>query len=183
MFGRGVAKDEAAALTFLLTGCDGAATWGCVLAGSLHAQGTGTAKDEARARQLYERGCASKDALSCMQVGRMYVGGDGMPVDFEKAVPPLEVACSAKLEDSCTLLGLSLLVVGKDGARAKQLLERECARDDADACKVLGDGYRADRPGWPADPAMERQLLEKACRLGLRPACDEVGHLPPRSLP
>jgi TPR repeat protein len=108
----------------------------------------------------------------------MYAFDGDVAKDREKALAPLEVACGARIEDACSLLGATLFVVGEEGARAKQLLERDCATDSSYACHALAVGYKLGAPGWPADPDLAKKLFEKACKLGDPQACNETGATP-----
>ena len=65
IYGKGVARDLAAALALLEKGCDGGDAMGCFNLGVLHEGEEGVPKDLARAAEYYKRACDGGDAEGC----------------------------------------------------------------------------------------------------------------------
>ncbi|HEY2512419.1 MAG TPA: tetratricopeptide repeat protein [Polyangiaceae bacterium] len=166
--GRGVAADAARGVALFRRACDAKSLLGCQNLAEMLLIGDGVAPDRAAALALFEKGCAADFAASCWQLGQLYLGGlDGIADDQGKARHLFERACDGEFPLACARLG-ELLVrehLPGDVERGMKLLDKECERSNADACRALAQTYEPGGRQKP-DPAKAIALYERACELG-----------------
>jgi TPR repeat protein len=133
-----------------------------------------------------EQECEHGDGRACSRLAGRYLDDEAVPRDPERASDYLRKACEFGDQPSCNRL--IRVLTGKtpgippDLAKAGQLFERLCNRDDAPSCYerammfVNGEGerqsYEAAVP-W----------LQKACALDSELACDTLRDLRETRLP
>jgi hypothetical protein len=118
-----------------------------------------------------DRACAT-DAAACLELARLAGASTSAPpgpgVDDS-----LRRACDLADASACGRLGVHLLEVRRDPARAGVALRRGCDGSDAVACAVLGDHERRGDLGVAQNLPAAFAHLESACRLGLSGACTD----------
>ncbi|MDO9018307.1 MAG: hypothetical protein Q7V43_15430 [Myxococcales bacterium] len=118
-----------------------------------------------------DRACAT-DAAACLELARL--AGASPPAPPGPGVDDsLRRACDLADASACGRLGVHLLEVRRDPARAGVALRRGCDGGDAMACAVLGDHERRGNLGVAQNLPAAFAHLESACRLGLSGACTD----------
>ncbi len=145
--------------------------------------GVGVPVDLARAQTLHASACAASPS----QCGDLHVEAPATRRDHATRAAALDVACEGGSSRACVMLA-GLLERGdgiaRDGARARTLREANLASLAAE-CEVDVDGLanlalgRALRDGAGADRDERRAVthLDRACALGLAPACVDAAAL------
>jgi TPR repeat protein len=164
--GRGVAKDEAKAVSFYQKACDLEERKACFNLGLFYSQGRGVAKDEAKAVSFYQKACDLKDEAACFNLGVFYDKGRGVAKDEAKAVSFYQKACDLEERMACFNLGLSYsqgLGVAKDEAKAVSFYQKACDLEHGKACRRLAVSYSEGNGAVKQNHAKARELYEKAC--------------------
>ena len=109
-------------------------------------------------------------------LGYSYDAGRGHAVDKAKARQFYEKSAALGFLGAYPKLGLMLLT-GEGGSpdhgSAARWLQKGADQQDGTSCYYLARLYR-DGDGVPQDDQRANALLEKACALGVSPACDEL---------
>lgn len=182
--------------------CDaGALVWCTNLAG-LQQRGEGVPQDLAAARALYTSSCERGDAMACVELARMLQRGEAGPGDPAAAEALLRKTCETGSAEACNNLAADIEARGgdprslfadacdrgiaiacrnlalrtSDSAAALPLLVRAC--DDPEeldglSCAMAGDLLLATS----GTPASALPFFERACSVGVAPACLEVVRL------
>lgn len=83
------------------------------------------------------RGCAKKSGGACRALAEAYLDGRGVPKNVAEGTRYLEQACTYRQGSACTRLARLLQSddrSARDSARIRDLFERGCLLDDAEAC-------------------------------------------------
>jgi tetratricopeptide (TPR) repeat protein len=111
----------------------------CRALGSLFDGGWGVKVDKARAAQAYDRGCRADDVSSCARLAVLEATGQGMAPEPVKGVSTLQRLCGQQVDDAC--IGWALVLASKPDrdrlAKARELLQTTCARQNEEACRIL----------------------------------------------
>ncbi|HZU97859.1 MAG TPA: serine/threonine-protein kinase [Planctomycetota bacterium] len=165
--GRGVAKDEAAALALFLEIAEAGSTWGMVEAGFMYQLGRGVEKDEAKARLWYRKAMDAGQPAGALKLAFLVAEGLGGPRDEVEARRLYEVAVEGDDTWAMVLLG-DMLAEGRGGerddARAVALYRRAEPVNVA-ALARLGEMLAAGR-GAPRDDAEAVRFFERADAAG-----------------
>jgi TPR repeat protein len=156
----GAAVDEVAGFRYFVKSCDLGHLPGCYRAGSEAETGRhGAASDAGQAAQFYRKGCAVS----------------------EGSVAPASVASSGQAS-ACWRLAILYRTGRVDGPRgaadsltrvAKEYLSGRCAASAGLDCFALGTIESSDEdPTSDLDRALA--AFERACALGVTPACEQV---------
>lgn len=120
-----------------------------------------------------QRGCAFGSGQACNTLGAVLERGDDVERAPSLALRVYRKACELDLGVPC--LNAARLAADQGDPAASELLEkaqaaldRSCEQGDAGSCAHLGRLLAMDTPGGG------RPLLERACRMGERAACDDV---------
>lgn len=147
------------------------------------------ARTSARPTQEYEplspqdakAQCEQKKQSACGEYALyMAMGVGGIPEDRKKAEQLVRGPCETTGEgNSCHALGY-LYETGIDGKRdqvkAMELYEKACTAKAPDACGELGLVYfNGNRSPTGGDPEKAVMYLTKACELGDRMSCHQIG--------
>jgi TPR repeat protein len=135
----------------------------------------GRSKDEARGAALLKKACELGSAFGCEIYGRALDDGRGVPKDVPAANSAFTKACDMKAGGGCRSLGLNLPV--RDPKRIT-LLEKACELDDGLGCIGIAAAYLHGDQGKRKDVAKAKTLLQKACTLGQKTACEKLRELP-----
>ena len=122
MFGRGVPRDPAAALPWLLKAANANLAPGERLVGIIYRDGDGAPQDKARALAWFRRAADKGDIYSAGEVGAAYWNGaDGYAQDSAEAVRWfLKAAADPKLVNPAVNFSLNLGVAYRDGTGVAQ---------------------------------------------------------------
>jgi hypothetical protein len=118
-----------------------------------------------------DRACAT-DAEACLELARRADAAPPAPTS-PGVDDSLRRACDLADASACGRLGVHLLEVRRDPARAGVALRRGCDGSDAMACAVLGEHERRGDHGVAQNLPAAFAHLESACRLGLSSACTD----------
>jgi TPR repeat protein len=120
-----------------------------------------------------ERRCQQGAVAACGELGRSLVARSDGGRDQERGLVLLEVACGQDDLPSCASLGRMYIdrTHAKSRARARELLDRTCARGSGEACTALAAVRKMDG----ADRAEVAAALEKGCGLGDALGCELYG--------
>jgi uncharacterized protein len=187
--GRGVTKNAANAVDYLTRACGNDAN-GCQQLGQIYRDGNGVAKDPAKAIEYLDRACTRESTKGCHELGRMYRDGHGGAPDDARALRLITKACEAgysryrKSVEACAELG-DMHEAGRgtpaDKLAAAGFWNRSCDTDErsnAVGCRKIG---LALMNGDPVPAYLTSHLrtadyaypkLDRACRLGDKPACE-----------
>jgi uncharacterized protein len=173
----GVATDPARAAALYRQACDAGWAVGCSSLGALLVMGEGVPRDPPAGAALVEQACDMGQAEMCSFLGGAMYTGNLVAQDPAQAALLLQRGCYGGAPSGCFLLGeihrKGLAGRAKDGAMARDLYGKGCDGGDPVSCYALGVAWE-DGIGGAADPARGRGLFEKACGLGMKPACKEL---------
>lgn len=156
--------------------CEAGNAEACANAGSRVFLGReGRSKDEAKGAALQKKACELGSAFGCEMYGRALDDGRGLPKDVPAANAAFTKACDMKAGGGCRSLGLNLPV--RDPKRIA-LLEKACELDDGLGCIGIAAAYLHGDQGTRKDLAKAKTLLQKACTLGQKSACEKLRELP-----
>jgi TPR repeat protein len=151
---------------------------GCFRLGELYAEGRGVMKDARHAFALVRGACDQQVSAACLELVQMYVRGLGTPVDPAKAFALAKRSCLAVDASRCA--GYAILLLSDERAAhsstrayALELLNLACDRGDADSCGAVADAYRRGDVVQINLPKAHA-LYERACKGGVRPACEYI---------
>ena len=196
--GRGVERNVERAIALFRIGCDAGNAPACNNLGLLLAENVGDAPSDSE--DAYRKACDGGSALGCRNLGLVLSRRD--PPDTDGARAAFTRACDAELPPACTNLGLLASAAHEDD-RAVQLFQGACDAGDPVGCRYMGMAYLTGR-GMPRgtaparvwldracaggdgagclvqasleqDPQKKESLRSRACSLGFREACDDVG--------
>jgi serine/threonine-protein kinase len=175
--GEGVARDDAAAVSFYARACDLNYPIACVNLGAQHFEGSGVPKNESLGARFFLRGCEAGVPQGCLDVSIAYAQGRGVPKDPGQAWTYADRACGAGLAAGCVRLGLARMLgegVAKDVKAGLAQLDGMCTRGEPEGCEALAHLY-ATGSGRDvvADPLRVRDYRKKACDLGSTRSCTD----------
>jgi TPR repeat protein len=167
--GVGIAQDDAQAFTYLNRACNAGLGTGCEELGALFAAGRGTKVDNEMAATMYRRACMDDVGEAC---ATMALHSAATSVDPKIAA--VQSACDNGGWATCVGLGQltasGLAGLPKDGAKAVELYERACDREDAWGCKQAARAYM-NACGVPQDASKAAAAAKKGCDAGDEGAC------------
>lgn len=177
-------RDDAASLQMAVrlfeSACQNNRAWGCTGMAEAYEKGRGVALDGARARDAARKGCLDAEGHTlpaCALYGR-YLTQSGSAGDMKLGVKLLAKACLGRDAYACNdagEIGLKRRAgSGIAGWEVPLYFRDGCDLDLADACLNLAGLYENG-----ADPVRPQRkvmiaLMDKACRLGSRNACDRI---------
>lgn len=168
LYARG-AGDPAARLPQLEGHCAAGKLGLCTALGVLHRDRL----EPERALALFRQACAAGHAEACRHLSGMSRRGPAARADQQLVRSALERSCQRRDATACHELGL--VFERSDWALAAASHRRACDGGLGAGCASLADLYLAGR-GVDRDGRAAERLLERACKVGHRPAC---GRLPP----
>jgi TPR repeat protein len=183
--GEGVEQDDRMAASLLTKACEVGDPGGCGELAILYAVGRGLRQSDERSAALSRRACEQGFALGCSNLGALVAEGaaDANLRPDEAAAGPgsrimryFKTACDAGAAEGCLNLGAeheSGKHVERDIAVAARHYRRACDLGQPVACYRLSL-LVAEKPALMADVA-STILARRACRGGVRPACDTAG--------
>lgn len=177
--GRGVARNDAAAVGFFQRACDGGDLFGCVDLGTMYENGYGAPRDEARAITLFQRGCDGNVPVGCVFLGVMYQQGRAVTRDPARALSLYVRGCDGNNLAACNDAAMLLAnnVVGsRDDARVAGWLDKACGGGFLLACRNLGLLYQQGR-GVPRNEIRAVDLFRRACDGRVAIACTNLGQM------
>jgi TPR repeat protein len=188
LLGVGLPRDDRRAAAFVTKACEIGEAASCSDLGVLSALGRGVSQSDVRAAALSRRACDAGFALACSNLGTLIVegvsrtalrpdeAGEGGP----KVARLFRTACDAAVPEGCLNLATALEVgrlTARDLAGAQLAYGRACEAGLGIACHrlaLLAADHREARLDVPL-----RSLQERACRVGIAPACGSLGEPPP----
>lgn len=184
-----VRQSNAKAARYFATACALGDVNGCANVASqfLFMRERRTEEDLALAFQRLERSCdEGTGGLGCYLVGSAYETGRGRPLDRARAIELYRRCGFGNLFASKGLARIALSPNSPpcDLKDAALVLGQACEAGDAESCWYLA--YMHHRgTGVPRDERKSRELLERACSLGSKQACEAMTlpELPPFSNP
>lgn len=173
----GIERDTERAIPLLEKACEGGISQGCAVLGGVFMLGEGVEKDAARALDFEKRACQLGDSTACFLAGTELLQADE-PQKTE-AISLLRQACRIGHAEACALLGLIYQdgkLVPTDEVRANAFYRSGCRMGYPGACVAL---LQRGEP-LPLPPGQRDQILEQACKRGIREGCQLLGlPLPP----
>lgn len=146
--------------------CDRGHANGCTGLGIAYHQGKGVTKDLARARGFYQRGCDKKSGAACNNLGVLWNGGEGGAKDAAKANDLFKRGCEYGNGNAC--------INYANAIDSRAPLEDGCTKaEDPGSCAQLGRWLVKGTNG-AVDKARGLTLLDKACKDGVKAACDDA---------
>jgi len=163
---RGGPADHKVAIDAYTTACDRGHANGCAGLGIMLHKGNGIARDPVRARALYVRACDKKSGAACNNLGVLWRSGEGGGKDEAKANDLFKRGCEHGNGAAC--------INHANAIDSRAPLEDSCTKaEEANACAELGRWLVQGTHG-----AVDRQrgltLLDKACKDGVKAACDDA---------
>jgi TPR repeat protein len=139
LFGRGVGKNQRAAITSLAKSCDGGWDAGCSDLGVLFLGGNGLQRDDLKAATLFKRACDGKNPTGCSNLGYMVETGTGVAKDVKLAAQLYEKACNSDDETCSSVAVLFQLGKGepKNDNAVVTLHKKACAASSVISCAFL----------------------------------------------
>jgi TPR repeat protein len=121
-----------------------------------------------------QKSCDARNPKGCQRLGEMYnKGGGGAPKDLHKAMGAFLRACDFGLTLGCHNYAVLVMQTGGEKTVGATFFEQACESDHAESCfswaMCLKEGI-----GVPRDPSKGDQVLQKACKLGSRNACQRL---------
>jgi hypothetical protein len=183
--GDGVEHDDRLGAALLTKACEIGDPGGCGELAVLYAVGRGLRQSDERAAALSRRACDLGFALGCSNMGALVAEGAadaGLRPDEAAAGPGSRImryfktACDAGAAEGCLNLGAehdSGKHVERDLALAARHYRRACDLGQPVACYRLSL-LVTEKPALMPDLAAAI-LARRACRGGVRPACDTAG--------
>jgi hypothetical protein len=169
----GFLRDERQALTFYERACSAGYPAACFNIGVLYSSEGDVQKDEALAERYWRRACDDGYAAACSNLGVLQMQGRSRPIDRERAFSYFGRACAGGEPHSC--LNAVHIMGEEERAQADPvvgaLLTDACDGDVATGCFALSVWLSRHGGG----PAATKDLVDKACRLGSREACELSG--------
>jgi TPR repeat protein len=187
--GEGAEQDDRLAAALLTKACEIGDPGGCGELAVLYAVGRGLRQSDERAAALSRRACDLGFALACSNIGALVAEGAadaGLRPEEEAAGPGsrimryFKMACDSGAAEGCLNLGAeheSGKHVERDLAVAARNYRRACDLGQPVACYRLSL-LVAESPALMPDLAAAI-LSRRACRGGVRPACDTAGESAP----
>jgi uncharacterized protein len=124
-----------------------------------------------KAEASYERACQLEQADACIGAGWMQLRGEGTEKSSERAEESFKFACDHDNFRGCAGLGFVLIGRANNAAEVEQgthWLRVACDHDSGFGCFMLANRIATENQRLTAEA---RELLSKACRLGVKPAC------------
>lgn len=183
--GDGVEQDDRMAAALLAKACEMGDPGGCGELAVLYTVGRGLRQSDERSAALSRRACEQGFALGCSNMGALVAEGaadPGLRPEDAAAGPGSRImryfktACDSGAAEGCLNLGAeheSGKHAERDLAAAARLYRRACDMGQPVACYRLSL-LVADKPALIPDVSATI-LARKACRGGVRPACDTAG--------
>jgi TPR repeat protein len=183
--GDGVEQDDRMAAALLTKACEIGDPGGCGELAVLYAVGRGLRQSDERSAALSRRACDQGFALGCSNMGALVAEGAadaGLRPEDEATGPGSRImryfrtACDAGAAEGCLNLGAeheSGRHVERDLAVAARHYRHACDLGQPVACYRLSL-LVAEKPSLVPDVAATI-LARRACRGGVRPACDTAG--------
>lgn len=194
--GDGVEQDDRMAAALLTKACEVGDPGGCGELAVLYAVGRGLRQSDERSAALSRRACEQGFALGCSNMGALVAEGAAEPnlrPEDEAAGPGSRImryfktACDSGAAEGCLNLGAeheSGKHAERDLGAAARFYRRACDLGQPVACYRLSL-LVAEKPALMPDVAATI-LARRACRGGVRPACDTAGepaNVPPAREP
>jgi len=129
-------------------------------------------KQLAKAAASYEKACSLNYDPGCLNEGWMLLDGKGAPRDTDRAVSDFKLSCNHGNAAGCSALGYALVGLAKNEAEETKGLEwltSGCEHDDGFGCFVLANQEAKKQRELTREA---RTHYEKACRLGIKQACN-----------
>lgn len=101
LFGTGVEKDGARAVTFFAKACDLGEGFSCTNAAMTYEFGEGVPVDLALAAAFNAKACENGHPKGCFKAGVAYAEGKGVPQDLPKAIAAFQKDCDIGNTKSC----------------------------------------------------------------------------------
>jgi TPR repeat protein len=189
--GDGAEQDDRLAAAYLTKACEIGDPGGCGELAVLYAVGRGLRQSDERSAALSHRACDQGFALACSNMGALVAEGAadaGLRPDEAAAGPGSRImryfktACDAGAAEGCLNLGAEHDAgrhVERDLTLAARFYRRACDLGQPVACYRLALLVE-EKPALVPDVAAAI-LARRACRGGVRPACDTAGESPPSS--
>jgi TPR repeat protein len=189
--GEGVDQDDRLAAAYLTKACEMGDPGGCGELAVLYAVGRGLRQSDERTAALSRRSCDQGFALACSNMGALVAEGaadagarpeDGAAGPGSRVMRYFKTACEAGAAEGCLNLGAEHeggKHVERDLTVAARYYRRACDLGQPVACYRLSL-LLADKPALMPDLAAPI-LARRACRGGVRPACDTAGETAPVS--
>jgi hypothetical protein len=153
----------------------------CGLMADMFMQGDRIPQNEQQAVYFYEQGCNHKDMRSCGMTAVAYEEGrGGLKPSPKNAMKVRMQICQLGDGKACVEQAARFMDgrgVPKDVARAVAIVTEGCSRNLPEPCGVLAFMHHRGQ-GMAPDPAKAKRMYQKACRLGLEPACAQEKALP-----
>jgi TPR repeat protein len=173
LFGRGTAKDEAAARPVLERACGASDAEACRLVGGF------LERDPARAADYDRRACDGGNGTACDSLALHFEKGDGVPRDLPRAAELRTRGCKLGFRLGCGFLGWMYIEgtgVPMDEVKGVALMEVACTDGDlfdTGPCEWAAD-YFIQPEFAKYDPAKAKRLYKMACAGGRSSACDKL---------
>jgi len=168
--------DLAAARALFEQACTGGNQDGCGNLGTLYLRGIGVQQDAPKGVALLAPACRDGFFDACGNLGLAYALGLGVSADHGRARDLLDKACKGGKRDHCR--NLAMVYVDGDAdeqARAAPMLGKLCEEGEAASCFNLAALFATGRTVME-NREHAAELLEKACKQGLAPACEALHH-------
>lgn len=161
-------KNDSQAFTAYQYSCNRNSADGCLLAGMLRRNGRGKTFSFKDAKVFFEKSCQLRHPRGCFELAIIYDNGLGLLEDNGKAREYYKRSCSLGDAGACTNLGV-MLEAGSGGVKdvnqAAKLYEESCRNKAARGCYNLGVLIKN---------VSSKHYFQRACKLGLEPACDRL---------
>jgi hypothetical protein len=183
--GDGVPQDDRLGAALLTKACEIGDPGGCGELAVLYAVGRGLRQSDERAAALSRRACDQGFALGCSNMGALVAEGaadpgakpeDGAAGTGSRILRYFRTACDAGAAEGCMNLGAeheSGKHLERDLALAVKFHRRACELGQPVACYRLSL-LIGEQPSLAADLSVSI-LARRACRGGVRPACETGG--------
>ncbi len=168
--------DIPAARALFEQACSGNNQDGCGNLGTLYLRGIGVPQDAPKGVALLAPACKDGFFDACGNLGLAYAVGLGVTADHGKARDLLDRACKGGKREHCR----NLAMVYADGdadeqARAAPMLGKLCEEGEAASCFNLAALFATGKTVME-NREHAAELLDKACKQGLKPACEALHH-------
>mgnify|MGYP001809944879 CR=1 FL=1 len=126
--GRGVARDEAQAWTWVKASAEGGHSEGMVSAAVMLATGQGVAEDDVAARGWYRKAAEGGSAHALRSLGGMVLTGEGGPAEKVRGLAYIELAHDGGDELAGKILGRVNITLTTEELREAQAIKAEWKR-------------------------------------------------------
>lgn len=151
----------------------------CVALANLYLEGSSVPKDSIQAINILTGPCEKGDVDACRLLAKIYDKGLGVAASVYLYLGYANKACSFGNMDACYDLGVKYYrgngeLMPKDVMKSFYLFKETCDKGKVEGCNNLAVIYNNGINGVPKNLGLAKSLLQKACKQGYKPSCENL---------